>query len=108
MLRDFPIDLQVLDISNNDLGSDYVPCLRPVIQTLVSLNISNTKVGSKGCAELGRCLHETEQHNSLQFLDISSNKIDTEGFGSLVTSLRLSGAISSINASGNQMTKKTR
>jgi len=39
-------------------------------------------------------------------LDISQNKIETEGFASLLTSLSRNSTISSINASGNQMTRK--
>ena len=100
------VDLQVLDISNNDLGNDFVPCLHAVIPSLVSLNLSNTKLTSKGCAELGRCLQEAEHQMCLRFLDISQNKIETEGFASLLTSLSRNGTISSINASGNQMTRK--
>lgn len=42
----------MLNISNNDLGDEAIKHLKPVFNSLVSLNISNTKLGVKGCIEL--------------------------------------------------------
>jgi hypothetical protein len=52
MLESCYLDLQVLDLSNNELGNDSAACLRPVIRTLVHLNLSSTKLGREGCIGL--------------------------------------------------------
>ncbi len=59
---------------------------------LVSLNLSNTKLGSKGCIEISQTFNkinqDTGQPGILKILDISQNKIDTEGVCLLMHSLR--------------------
>lgn len=75
LLQNVPIDLQVLDLANNDLGNEAPAYLRPVFRTLVSLNLSNTKLGLKGCVDLSQNLILTNQANghSLKYLDLSNN-----------------------------------
>ncbi len=51
-LQDVACDLQILNLANNDLGNEVASCLKPVFKTLVSLNLSNTRLGCKGCLEL--------------------------------------------------------
>ena len=43
-----PLHLQILDLSHNDLGSDSARLLKCVIPTLISLNLSHTKMGTRG------------------------------------------------------------
>ena len=51
-LHNQKIDLQILNLANNDLGNSPAFCLKDFIGKLVSLNLSNTKLGIKGCLEL--------------------------------------------------------
>jgi hypothetical protein len=53
-LKSHRFDLQVLDLANNDLGDASSFHLRHLMDGLVSLNLSNTKLGSKGCMELAK------------------------------------------------------
>lgn len=78
------LDLQVLDLSNNELGNESATYLRPVIKTLVHLNLSGTKLGREGCTDLADAFNMLNQDNfckgSIKHLDISNNKFDAEGF----------------------------
>jgi hypothetical protein len=57
LLQDVSCDLQILNLANNDLGNEVALYLKPVLRTLVSLNLSNTKLGVKGCIELSFSLN---------------------------------------------------
>lgn len=46
-----------MDLANNDLGNS-VQSLKPVFKTLVSLNLSNTKLGAEGCLDLSEMVVE--------------------------------------------------
>lgn len=74
-LNDVAVDIQVLDLANNDLGNDFLMSLKPVLKTLVSLNLSNTKLGLRGCTDLAQCLMcsgEAGGYN-IKYLDLSQN-----------------------------------
>ena len=48
------LHLQVLDLSNNDLGSDSPIHLSHVLHSLISLNLSSTKLGTRGAILLAQ------------------------------------------------------
>ncbi len=52
VMQSLKCDLQILDLANNDIGSD-ISCLRPVLRSIRVLNLSNVKLQTKGCIELG-------------------------------------------------------
>ncbi len=52
ILETTQIDLQVLNLANNDLGNDTSRSLYPIFRSLVSLDLSNTKMGRQGCFDL--------------------------------------------------------
>jgi hypothetical protein len=65
-LKSDKFDLQVLNLANNDLGDCSAFYLRHLMDGLVSLNLCNTKLGSKGCLELAKniklpCKESTEK-----------------------------------------------
>lgn len=80
-LRPQMIDLQVLDLSSNELGNHSITYLEHLIPSFVSLNLSNTKMTSEGCQALSKILQE--QSCQLKYLDLSNNKIDIAGFCAL-------------------------
>ena len=52
--------------------------LRHVSKTVISLNLSNTKLGTKGCLELSKNLKLISKEDGairLQYLDLSYNNI---------------------------------
>ena len=67
--------------------------------TIVDLNLSNTKMGLKGCLELAKGLEESAPR--LQILDLSRNGIESEGFAKLLQKLKHSKTITSLNVSEN-------
>jgi hypothetical protein len=85
-------DLQVLNLANNDLGDISCAHLRHLMDGLVSLNLSNTKLGSKGCMELAKNIRlpckETPLKSRLQILDLSYNDIGRQAFNQLLHRLR--------------------
>ena len=94
-LQQTKIDLQILDLAFNDLGNEAAYHLQYVIPTLVSLNLSTTKLGLKGCLELARHFNifseeNGVQYSALKYLDLSNNHIGTEGFTKLISKLRYS------------------
>lgn len=80
-------DLQILDLANNDLGNDAAQHIRCVMKSIVSLNLSNTKMGIRGCVDLSKSLGEDAP--MLKQLDLSGNAIQAEGFGKLLIKLKL-------------------
>jgi len=61
-------DIQILDLANNDLGSDSPMHLKSVLGTLISLNLSNTKLGQRGALNLAKYIKESDNeqgHHSL-------------------------------------------
>jgi hypothetical protein len=65
-LKSEKFDLQVLNLANNDLEDCSAFYLRHLMDGLVSLNLCNTKLGSKGCLELAKniklpCKESTEK-----------------------------------------------
>lgn len=79
-----------------------------VVPSLVSLNLSSTKLGLKGCIELARHFNifseeNGVQYSALKYLDLSNNHIGTEGFTKLVAKLRYSTQLLNLNVSQNEM-----
>ena len=58
----------MLDLTNNELGSDACFHLKNVLPSLFNLNLANCKIGVAGATELGKHMHEAVR---LQLLDLS-------------------------------------
>ena len=99
------MNLQILDLSYNDLGSVAPTYLRDVIPTLISLNLSHTKLGKKGAVDLAAYLKEATAKNNgfaiMRNLDLSHNNITSAGFLKLVGRMKKSSALLSLNFSYN-------
>jgi len=72
-------------LTNNDLGSEAITSILPLMPTLVSLNLNSCKIGNKGAFELSNALTKADkgkvQHrNILEVLDLSNNGISIAGF----------------------------
>ena len=99
------MNIQILDLSNNDIGSDAPTHIRHVIPTLISLNLSHTKLGKKGAIDLALYLKEaTNQNNGfaiMRNLDVSHNNITSAGLLKLVSRMKKSSALLYLNVSHN-------
>ena len=93
------LDLQILNLANNDLGNEACQHIRHIMPTIVELNLSNTKMGLRGCCDLVRGFEEEAPR--LQILDLSRNSIESEGFAKLLQKLKHSKTITSLNVSEN-------
>jgi len=72
------------------------------MRTIVSLNLSNTKIGMRGCVELSKSIG-AETAPNLKHLDLSGNNIEAEGFAKLVYKLKSSSTLVRLNVSDNDM-----
>ena len=99
------MNLQILDLSNNDIGSEAPTYIKHLIPTLISLNLSHTKLGKKGAIDLANYLKEaTNQNNGfaiMRNLDLSHNNITTTGLLKLISRLKKSSALLYLNVSHN-------
>jgi len=69
-------NLQILDLSFNELGNETPNLIACVIPTLISLNLASTKMGSKGALLLASQLKLAQKKNKwhiLRSLDLSNN-----------------------------------
>jgi Ran GTPase-activating protein (RanGAP) involved in mRNA processing and transport len=78
------IQIQILDLTNNDLGPEAIQSILPLMPTLVSLNLNSCKIGNKGVFDLSHALTQgekgKEQHkNILEALEIANNGISIAG-----------------------------
>jgi Ran GTPase-activating protein (RanGAP) involved in mRNA processing and transport len=64
------VDLQVLDLSHNDLGNEGAYYLKNVMGTLMNLNLASTKIGLKGISELSKAMG-SEESPRLKHLDLT-------------------------------------
>ena len=92
-----------MNLANNELGNASAFHLKQFIGSIVSLNLSCTKLGTKGCLELTKNIKNTVKSgiNKLQYLDLSQNNIGVEGFMKLAKRLRASDSLLNMNVSGN-------
>lgn len=100
------LHLAVLDLSHNDLGSETPALIASVMPTLISLNLANTKMGNKGAYLLAQQLKEAQRVNKqhiMRVLDLSSNKVGSQGFSKLLSRLKKSMALHSLNFSHNDL-----
>lgn len=100
------VDIQILNLSNNDLGSETPIFLDPLIESLISLNLSNTKLGNKGACELSKQMRDEGNakrctRGKLRYLDISSNNIGSAGFLKILGRLKKSQTLISLNVNNN-------
>lgn len=68
----------------------------------MSLNLSQTKMGLRGCSDLARGLSHDDAPR-LKHLDLSGNHIEAEGFSKLMQKLKNSTTLVSLNVSENDM-----
>ena len=103
------MNLQILDLSNNDIGSEAPSQIRHLIPTLISLNLSHTKLGKKGTIDLAVYLKEATTNNNnvaiMRSLDLSHNNISSTGFLKIVSRLKKSTAFLNLNVSHNDFSK---
>jgi Ran GTPase-activating protein (RanGAP) involved in mRNA processing and transport len=89
------VDLQILDLSSNELGNHSVHYLQHLIPSLVSLNLSNTKLTSDGCQQLAKIF--SERSCVIKYLDLSSNRIDIQGFCYLCSGFKQQPTLMALN-----------
>jgi len=105
------VDIQILDISNNDLGSETPIFLDSLIDSLIQLNLSGTKLGNKGACEFARLLRDQVDNKrstrgKLRYLDISNNSIGSMGFLKVCGRLKKSLTLINFNVSSNDLSEK--
>lgn len=90
-----------LNLSDNDLGPDFLSSLGPSsLCNLLELSLSNTRLNNKSMSDLADYL--TEQRFSLVNLDLSSNAFTVEGYFRLLTALKQNqSSIKKLNLSKN-------
>lgn len=80
-----------------------------MIPTLISLNLSHTKLGKKGTIDLAVYLKEATTNNNnvaiMRSLDLSHNNISTTGFLKIVSRLKKSTALLNLNVSHNDFSQ---
>jgi len=95
------VQLQSLNLSYNALGPDSIRILAPILSTVLSLNLSNTKLNNQSITdfvEVYRC-----QCMSLRELDVHANLITAEGFHDLLACLKTNNKVSKLWLSRNQV-----
>ena len=98
-----------MDLSHNDLGSATPKLIKCVIPTLISLNLSYTKFGNNGAfhlAHLLKAVHKVNNRNVLRLLDLSYNSLGSQGFLKLLSRLKKSTALTTLNFSGNDFSEE--
>lgn len=105
------VDIQILDLSNNELGSETPVFLEVLIDSLIQLNLSGTKLGNKGAFEFAKLLRADSDakkcnRGKLSHLDISNNNIGTNGLQKIVGRLKKSQTLISLNVSGNDFSDR--
>lgn len=96
----------MLDLSYNELGSDTPKLIACVIPTIISLNLSHTKMGERGAFALSQQLKIAQKLNKvhvLRNLDLSYNEIGSAGALKLLSRLKKSTALKTLNLSGNDL-----
>lgn len=89
-----------LDLSNNDIGSTVFSVLKNEnMQNLVELRLESTNVTNKSLIDLGLSFKDHKQ--SMQILDLSNNKITSEGFSKLLSALRTNTSLKKLSFAGN-------
>jgi hypothetical protein len=96
------VDLQILDLSHNDIGNEGAFHLRHVMSTLISLNLASAKIGLRGISELSKSLG-AEHSPRLRHLDLTANNIESEGFSKLLLKLKSSTTLTTLLVSDNDM-----
>lgn len=96
------VDLQVLDLSHNDIGNEGAYYLKNVMGTLVHLNLSTTKIGLKGISELSKAIG-AEESPRLKHLDLTMNNIESEGFSKVLLKLKSLTKLTTLLVSDNDM-----
>jgi Ran GTPase-activating protein (RanGAP) involved in mRNA processing and transport len=105
------VDIQILDLSNNELGSETPTFLDSLIDSLIYLNLSNTKLGNKGACELAKQMRDEGNtkrctRGKLRYLDISHNNIGSVGFLKILGRLKKSQTLVSLCANNNDFSER--
>lgn len=95
-------------MTNNDLGPDTIQSILPLMPTLISLNLSNCKIGNKGAIDLANILTQGEKGKethkySLEVLELANNGITLPGFIQLINRFRTSTTLISLNLASNRL-----
>lgn len=104
------VDIQIVDLSNNELGTETALFIEPLIESLIQLNLSGTRLGNKGATEFARSLRDTADtkkcnRGKLRYLDISNNNIGAPGLMKVLGRLKKSQTLVNLNVSGNDMSE---
>lgn len=75
--------------------------LGPLLPSLVSLNLSNTKLNNQSINDFTSIFHKSEM--SLTELDLHSNQITAEGFSKLIVCLKTNNKVRALNISKNSV-----
>ncbi len=98
--------LQILDLSYNELGNETPNLIAGVLPTIISLNLSHTKMAVKGALALAQQLKVVQKLNKthiLRNLDISYNEIGCAGALKIFSRLKKSNSLLTLNLSGNDL-----
>ena len=99
--------IRVLDLSNNELGSEGCKTLSmnlPFAKNLVTLLLRSNRLGDKGCKYLGEALGGLcSRDMALQCIDISDNGFGRQGVDDLAVVLEESSSVTSIDFSFNEI-----
>jgi len=105
------VDIQILDLSHNELGSETPMFIDPLIESLIQLNLSGTKLGNKGACEFAKSLRDNvdakkSNRGKLRFLDVSHNNIGSVGVLKIMGRLKKSQTLINLNMSNNDLSEK--
>ena len=96
-------NLEILDISNNDIGPEEASILANEWQknensAIKKFNISNNRIGDLGAYALAKAIPYLK---NLTSLNISNNKIGDKGLRAISKALLLNKNITDVDMSGN-------
>lgn len=95
------IQLQSLNLSYNQLGPDSIRILAPILPTVLSLNLSNTKLTNESISDFVALY--SHQKMALRELDLHSNSITAEGFHELLKCLETNNKVSKLWLAKNSL-----
>lgn len=95
------IRIQQLNLSYNALGPESFKILGPMLGSVVTLNLSNTKLTNQSITDFIE-LYSIQKMN-LKELDIHSNQITAEGFHDLISCLQSNNKVSKLYMQKNNL-----
>ena len=95
------VQIQQLNLSYNALGPDSIRILGPMMSTLYTLNLSNTKMNNQSISDFAQLYKD--QKMQLKELDLHQNSITAEGFYELMNTLETNNKVSKLWLAKNPM-----